>query len=307
MRFLTRMIAAMVLGAGAAVPVAAEQACTIRVESLQGTDWRIKGFDLLDRRPAQAQFIVNFKHVSGPACEFVPQIAVPDRSPGLRGPGNDRAPYTLTAGDNSTGIRVTGASSALLPAAQGAVIALQPGGARSVTYTLFVPVEGIKGDGSYEQDIEISALPVGRTMGAFGVLLARLGVEVMPSARLGLAGNYRVSGGQAVIDLGELQTGPVSAPLQLRVDSTSRYDLTIESRNGGKLMIPGTDWAVAYALSVGGMAVPLTGGSQTVEPPSRKGLARTALPMQFTITGDPTRQRAGTYEDVLTISITPRV
>ena len=311
MRFATRLTAALVapaLAALAATPAAAEQTCTIRVESLQGTNWQIKGFDVLDRADPQAQFIVNFKHVSGPACSFVPQIALPDAVPGLKGPDGERVPYTLTSGDDSTGIQVTGSALGRLPNTRGSVIALEPGGSRSITYRFFVPLGGLKGDGLYAQNIEISAVPTTQGGTAFGVLLAQLGVDVVPSARIGLAGSYRMSGNRALIDLGELtKAGPVGGPLQLQVRSTRRYDIAVASLNGGKLKIANTDWAVPYALSVGGIAAPLSGGVSVVQPPSSAGLAQTALPLQFTITGDPSRQRAGTYEDLLTISVTPKL
>lgn len=309
MRFATRLIAAVILAAAAlAAPAAAQQACTIRVESLQGTDWRIKGFDVLDRADPQAQFVVNFKHISGPACSFVPQITLPDPAPGLKGPNGERVPYSLTAGDDSTGVQVTGSSLGRSPNTQGSVLALEPNGSRSITYSFFVPASGLAGDGLYAQDIEISAVPAGRGGAAFGVLLARVGVDVVPSARLGLAGSYRMNGNRAVIELGELtRPGPVGGPLQLQVRSTRRYDIAVESLNGGKLKIANTDWAVPYALSVGGIAAPLTGGVSVLQPPSRKGLAQTALPLQFTITGDPSQQRAGQYEDMLTISVTPKM
>jgi hypothetical protein len=316
MRYPMRMIAALIVASGAAAaPAAAQQTCTIRVESLQGTNWLIKGFDLLDARPAQGQFIVTFTHVSGPPCDFVPQITVPDQAPGLAGPGNQRAPYTLTASDNSSGIRVTGASAALLPPAQGAVIRLNSGEARSITYTLFVPPEGFSGDGSYSQAVLVSAVPTANGSAAFGVLQALVGVDVAPSARIGLAGQYRARGSRTVIDLGELREGPVEAPFQLKVQTTGRYDLTIESENAGKLKLPRTDWEVAYALSVDGTAVNLAGGAATIEPPASidakgkgrgQGQSSRNLPLKFNIIGDPTRQRAGTYQDVITISVAPK-
>lgn len=306
MRPFVGPIAALVFAA-TAMPAQAEEACRIRVEALQGTDWEIEGYDLFDQRPPRAVFTVNFVHVAGPSCTFVPRVDVVDGLPGLKGPNGQRVPYSLVASDGSTGIQLNGLSLSRVPSNNASSITLTPGSSRSVTFDFFVPENSLQGDGLYRQDIEVSATSLGQRGPAFGVLLAKLGIDVVPSARLGLAGSFRLVGSQAIVDLGELRTGPVQGPLQLHVRSTRRFEISVESQNAGKLKIPSSEWAVAYAMKMGGIDVPLTGGIDILSPQGPNGLSRTALPIQFTITGDPTTQRAGRYEDVLTISVTPKI
>ncbi|MXO92653.1 hypothetical protein GRI62_03405 [Erythrobacter arachoides] len=119
-----------------------------------------------------------------------------------------------------------------------------------------------------------------------------------------MAGAYRVSDGQAVVSLGELREGPAPVPLQLRVSSTGRYELDVTSLNAGNLRLSGTEWTVPYSLTIGGNRVNLS-ATDRVSGPAETGMNRTALPIQFYI-GDVSRKRAGTYSDLISITVTAR-
>ncbi|MBD3745599.1 hypothetical protein CPA46_07210 [Sphingopyxis terrae subsp. ummariensis] len=113
-----------------------------------------------------------------------------------------------------------------------------------------------------------------------------------------------MSDGHAVVDLGELRTGVAPVPLQLRVSSTGQYDLQVTSANSGKLRLGASDWTVPYSIAVGGTAVNLAGTSR-LSGPTGNGYRRDSLPIQFII-GDVSDRRAGTYSDVISISVTAR-
>ena len=131
-----------------------------------------------------------------------------------------------------------------------------------------------------------------------------LGIDVLPSARIGLAGAYRMSEGHAVVDLGELRPGVAPVPLQLRVASTGSYDLSVTSANSGRLRLGSSEWYVPYSLAIGGNAINLT-GARTISGSTNGNLRRDALPIQFLI-GDISDRRAGVYSDVVSISVTAR-
>ena len=110
--------------------------------------------------------------------------------------------------------------------------------------------------------------------------------------------------GHGVVDLGELRTGVAPVPLQLRVSSTGRYDVGVSSANSGRLRLGSSEWYVPYSVAIGGNPVNL-GAPSTVSGSPDAGFRREALPIQFVI-GDVTDRRAGTYSDVLSISVTAR-
>ncbi|RYY22443.1 MAG: hypothetical protein EOP62_23170 [Sphingomonadales bacterium] len=110
--------------------------------------------------------------------------------------------------------------------------------------------------------------------------------------------------GHAVVDLGDLRPGVAPVPLQLRLASTGSYDLNVTSANSGRLRLGSSDWYVPYSVAIGGNSVNLA-GARTISGTAEGGLRREALPIQFLI-GDTSDRRAGTYSDVISISITAR-
>ncbi|QAY79694.1 hypothetical protein ETR14_03635 [Sphingosinicella sp. BN140058] len=114
-----------------------------------------------------------------------------------------------------------------------------------------------------------------------------------------------MNNGQALVDLGQLEEGLAQVPLQLRVQSTRRYSLNVQSRNNGRLRLGSTEWYVPYQLSLGGQSAALGTGQADISSPPTNGLTRSSLPVQFRIS-DPSGQRAGVYSDVITISVAPQ-
>ena len=86
------------------------------------------------------------------------------------------------------------------------------------------------------------------------------------------------------------------------MNSTGRYSLDVSSENAGRLRLGASEWYVPYSLSIGGMHVNLA-GTDTLSGPTGAGLTREALPMHFVI-DEVDGRRAGTYSDVISISVT---
>ena len=135
---------------------------------------------------------------------------------------------------------------------------LRPNESRSLLYKLVADHNGLRDAGTFTQDVTLTAQS--RDFGSFGGTALVLGVTVLPSARIGLAGAYAMNDGQAVVDLGELRQGVAPVPLQLRVSSTGEYDITVSSANSGRLRLGSSDWFVPYSLALGGNAVNLSRG-----------------------------------------------
>jgi hypothetical protein len=299
------LIASIVIAAPAAAqgqgqnPGGGPSDCRLRIETSTAS-WIIRGFDLFGTAQPISTFEVTFVNDGQAECRFRPVFDLNQEPFGLSEQRGRKIPYALV--DLQGGYDATPLAGRSQRRQGSRPITIQAGGQQVVQYQLSVPLERIDGDGLFTQTVRVEAEQEDRsTIGGRQIML---GVEVLPAAVMGLAGAYRMSGGRALVELGELTEGVVQAPLQLRVTSTRRFKLDVGSQNNGFLRIQGTDWAVPYQLSVGGQSVGLTGGVAEVSGPPGDGLMRNSLPVQFRI-GNPSGQRAGNYSDVLTISVSP--
>jgi hypothetical protein len=179
---------------------------------------------------------------------------------------------------------------------------LGPNESRTLLYKLVADPDDVADAGTFTQNVMIEAQDnLFRSLGGTQLVL---GINVLPSARIGLAGAFVMDNGHAVVDLGELRRGIAPVPLQLRVNSTGRYALSVSSANSGRLRLGLSEWYVPYTIAIGGMSVNLTGERSVAGPPSA-GFRRDSLPIQFQI-GDVADRRAGTYSDVISITVTAR-
>jgi hypothetical protein len=105
------------------------------------------------------------------------------------------------------------------------------------------------------------------------------------------------------VNLGELTEGSPNIPLALYVMSTRGYTLGVESQNQGRLRLGASEWSVPYGLSLNGVSLSLA-GPQNVNFPAAPALRRENVPLAFSV-GDASRRRAGTYTDVITVSVAP--
>jgi hypothetical protein len=180
-------------------------------------------------------------------------------------------------------------------------VVVAPGGQQLVRFAFSVGTETLPGDGLFSQKVFLEAEASNRDVLASQPLT--LALDVKPSALVGLSGAFTRTEGGARVNLGELTEGTPNIPLALYVMSTRGYRLGVESQNQGRLRLGATGWSVPYGLAVNGSSVTLA-GSQTVSFPAAPGLRRENLPIAFTV-GDASQRRAGTYTDVITVSIAP--
>ena len=274
--------------------------CKLRIDT-SASNWVIQGYDPFGNNAPGATFDLVFSNDGQGKCEFDPVFLVDAEPFGLSNAGKQRrVPYTLQ--DQFSNSNATPTSGRTIQRATNRPVVVASGGQQLVRYQLAVNEDAIVSDGLFTQRVMVLAEGRQRSQ----TLAARplvLGINVLPSAALGLSGAYRRNGSQAVVDLGELSEGVAQAPLQLRVASTRAYRLEFTSKNAGLLKLGDSGWSIPYQLGVGDSMLPLAGVarySSTGTDPTRD-----SLPLRFAI-GSVAGKRAGLYSDIITVSIAPK-
>lgn len=269
--------------------------CQLRIETATPS-WIIRGFDPFGQTLPAATFEITFRNEGDRACVFQPNFVLDGESFGLSNSTAPRIPYTLL--DISRDVNVTPLSGQSLQRGSRGQIAVPPRSQILNRFLLSVTDNSIVGDGLFSQNVQLEAWsPTDMVIGARQLTL---GLDILPSARMSLAGAFRRSNGRALVDLGVLRDGPVTLPLQLQVQSTRGYKLDFESRNQGKLRLEGSDWTVDYGLAIDGQAIPLSQPYSYTAPRPSSSLDR--LPLSFFVSGTEGK-RAGVYTDTLTVSV----
>lgn len=114
---------------------------------------------------------------------------------------------------------------------------------------------------------------------------------------------------QLDLDLGRLEQGKVSKPVLINVFSNLGYEVQIDSRFHGKLMLENppqgvTPSSVAYQVIYDGTQYDISSDPAIIDG-AKKSAKRTPNQheMQIKVTGDPTKVRAGRYADTVVIDI----
>ena len=274
--------------------------CQVRIDT-SASNWVIRGFDLLGGDSPSATFDLTFSNDGGGDCVLYPVFMLDQEPLGLQKGNGRRIPYTLL--DMFSDTNATPLAGRTLHRVTQRAVAVPPGGQQVVRYQFNVADAAIDGDGLFSQHVSIEAQGVdGRSLATRQLVL---GIDVLPSAALGLSGAFQLNNGHALVDLGELQQGPAQVPLHLRVQATRRYTLTFDSQNNGQLRMAGTEWSVPYNVLVDGRLIRLGAGRDFYRANDGTGLRRDSLPLAFLI-GDVSGRRAGTYTDVISISVAPQ-
>ncbi len=273
--------------------------CVVRASAAPAS-WIIQGYDPFDGAVAEGTFGVTFVNEGVGECQFAPTFELSDPPFGLSKGSGKRIGYALLNLTDTQDVTPRAGRTQRNPAQR--LITLGPNGSRTVLYKLVADSDDVRESGVFTQDLLLE-MQDGTFRGLGGTRIV-LGIDVLPSARIGLAGAYTVNDGHAVVDLGELRPGVAPVPLQLRVASTGSYDLSVTSANSGRLRLGSSEWSIPYSLAIGGNSVNLS-GTGIVSGQNGGGLRRDALPIQFVI-GSTADRRAGVYSDVISISVTAR-
>ncbi|GAY20992.1 hypothetical protein [Sphingobium fuliginis] len=290
------LFSALLLASAFTTPVWAkpDESCKLRIDATQG-QWIISGYDAFSDSPAIGSFDLTFVNSGEGACRFLP-IFQTDGSPfGLTSGNGPTLPYSLF--DLYGGYDATPIGGRTLRTVNHRRVEIAPHAQQIVRYTLNVGGT-IPGDGLFKQRLAIIAEDDNGS--ALAERSVNVGIHVLPSATLGLAGAFQRHNGQADIDLGELQTGIAAVPLALSVQSTRGYTLAFKSLNAGNLRLSGAEWKIPYRLIVDGQLLDL--GAESLYTKRASSMRRDSLPVAFQI-GDVSGKRAGTYSDLVTVTV----
>lgn len=284
----------------AAAPGGEPSDCSLRIDS-SSTNWVIQGFDPFAASEPLAMYDVTFSNDGGAACTFDP-VFVTDQEPfGLTNAAHQgRVTYTLL--DTFSGTNATPVSGRTVGNANRRPVVVQPHTQQVVRFQFSADESGLTADGLYSQRLSLVAEKRG-TGAMLGARAFVVGVDVLPSAVLGLSGQYRRNGGQAIVDLGELQDGVANVALQVRVASTRAYRLEFSSKNSGVLRLSDTQWTVPYQIALGEKTMSLS--SRGIYESTGTNPTTDLLPLHFLINGA-SGKRAGLYSDLITVAIAPK-
>lgn len=294
--FFAALTALMAQPSLAQAPATGPYDCTVTINS-SPSSWILKDHDPFGNQIPEGTYGVTFTNIGTGDCQFTPIFQLDDPSFGLsnsEGQSVDFIILNLSEGSNATPRLTTAVRNPSL-----GELRLAPNESRTILYRLAVDPTDIQDDGRFSQNVTLEAQdPQFRTVGSTKIAL---GIDILPSARIGLSGAYTLEEGYARIDLGELRRGRAAVPLALRVESTGRYTITVTSTNSGRLRLGGSEWFIPYSLEIGGDSVELS-GSTMVSSPSGTGVRQDSLPIYFFV-GDTSNRRAGTYSDVISVAI----
>lgn len=262
--------------------------------------WIISGYDPFSDDLAEGTFNVTFTNQGTADCVFSPNFELAQPPFGLSKGTGQRIRYSILNLTEAQDVTPRALRSQRRSGMR--EITLRPRETRSLLYRVVVDPNEITSAGTFTQDLVIEAQD--SSFRSFGGSPIVVGINVLPAARIGLAGAYSINDGQAMVDLGELRTGPAPVPLNLRVKSTGQYDISVRSANSGLLRLGNSSWSIPYEMVVGGKSLKLK-GLESVAGNSGNGIRVDNLPMQFII-GDTSNRRAGRYSDTISISISAR-
>ena len=299
---LLATIGAMFIAASPLAAAAQAQAqgrasgCHLRIEA-PVSNWVIHGYDPFGSAPASDEFDLTFYNDGGAACRVRPSFDTDQQPFGLDQGTDPRLPYALL--NRTSNEDVTPRSGRTLASPARPLVVVNPGASQTLRFGLVVATDDLRTDGRFSQNLRLTAEDEQGGVAASRQLT--LGLDVKAAALIGLSGAFTRSEGRALVNLGTLQEGVAQVPLTLYIQSTRGFTVSFESQNNGKLKLAGTDWAIPYGIVVGDRTIVL-GGAANYNSSLGTDRARRSVPFRFAI-GNVAQKRAGTYSDVITVSI----
>ncbi|MGN6374022.1 MAG: hypothetical protein ACTHMG_00545 [Sphingomonas sp.] len=270
--------------------------CQLQID-MASTSWIIRGYDPFGANQPAGTYDLLFINQGNQECRFYPVFMTDQAAFGLRADNGAPVPYSLV--DETDGYDATPLAGRTVRRVNNPPVVIPARGQQQVRYILAIDPDRLTSDGLFSQTLLMEAEE------ANGAIITQrqltVGIDVLPSAVMTLAGAFTRVKGRADVDLGDLTEGLAKVPLQLNVQSTRAFRLGVESQNNGKLQLAGTQWSIPYQMLIDGRVAAANSARGYVSD-NRPGRRTATLPISFVI-GDTKDKRAGVYSDVVTISV----
>lgn len=293
-KFAIGLVALLALSPTSAFASSGDAACKLRIEALP-SEWRISNVDVFATDPSLSTFQVQLVNEGADTCKIRLSLDTLGEAFGLTSDHGKRVDYTVV--ERTSGVDLSPRAGRSILRSR-AFVSVAPHSEQMVQFDVAL-APSFDTDGTYSQVVTLNALgDTDSDVVAFRPIT--LVAVAASSATMALSGDFTRVGGVADVDLGNLEDRNHQTPLILHVRSTRAYQIRSSSQNSGKLVLAGTNWSIAYRMSIDGTTIDPNGG--TYNSNSGEHSRADNLRVGFTVTGD-TDVAAGRYSDVVTLEI----
>ncbi|MEQ5787955.1 hypothetical protein J3454_08635 [Erythrobacter sp. NFXS35] len=294
--------------AGVAIPARAA-ACEISIAapgSVQFEGESGQGYDSFTALQFETDFIVILENRGAEPCDGLASFRVPGALIRLLDTGGASLTYEILGPTNTNSV-ITPAGDPI-DRTEAVLLQLASGQSQQLAFRFRVPAQQIVPAGTYSQSAVIefvetddAGLPVERSLEFIARVRSSMTLMLFDNSVTRGAGDGR----SAVLDFDVLETGE-QLSLSLLVVSNDPYTVDFLSEHAGRLAhsVLGDAHVIPYQLTLDGAPIPLgpaPAGTARREPtPAGGNQSRIAVRI-----GEVGLARAGTYEDVITVSIQP--
>ncbi|MFV0643088.1 MAG: hypothetical protein ACK5NN_01085 [Sphingomonadaceae bacterium] len=277
------------------LPATAHATCILSIEPVR--DQILMRVNPLETSAARDRIEVRVFNKGDTACAGSLETALQGDIFGLR--ANEKAQsiaYQLIDDRNQSDITPRAGTS--LTGLSNGQIHLAPGERSLELISVYITPSELASQGLYTQLVELSVVgPDGIALGTKPILI---GVEIVPSAIIGIKGAARRSDSGVEVNLGELTPGRKNLPLTLYVHSTGGYRVSVSSENGGRLKHQSSAWFVPYDLTMGRHRLRLSAPDGFEVPSQQARFDDYPLEVEISETEG---KRAGSYRDTVTFTV----
>lgn len=289
------LVPILLVAALVGLPATAQAACELSIQPLQ--DQLVIRHNPLEETLAGGTIEVRITNRGDTACTGRIGTTLNGEPFGFRSGVNSQViPYQLV--DEKGRADVTPRAGLSLAQPTGGVIRLAPGEQSLEIVSIVARPGDLISHGLYTQSLELTVVDLDGTI--LGARPLTLGVEIVPSATIGIKGQVSSARRSNEVNLGELSQGVQEIPLIVYVNSTGGYRVDVSSENQGRLKHESSVWYIPYRLRMGEHDLRLSGidGFEVVSDEARRDNYR----LQINI-GDTSNKRAGSYSDTVTFTI----
>jgi hypothetical protein len=211
--------------------------------------------------------------------------------------------YSLADGSNAA--LLTNAPPAMAPAAR-LRDPLPPAATAQIEFRLLIPRgQDAAPAGAYRDTLDLELYALDQSGRLSGAPLQTTTLSIGYAVQRVLSVNIKGADTTTTMGFGVLAKGQ-QRTVEIQTRSNQSYQLDVSSDHHGVLAlmpkVPGQEWTVPYAATLGGRPLDLAGGASLVDFPPTRPESDASHSLTISI-GDVGQKRAGRYEDVITVEI----